>query len=369
MKELDYIYTEGKSLISLPIICKSTLKIQIDLMMTNVTGGCIIGNRGTGEADSFRFFNYDQQAYLDFGSGSGYNRISGGNFYNNTRYNIEIGNRYVKNLSTGSYFCQNSPVSDFVKTYNLLLFRGTATIDDYDCKGYFYSLKIYDDNKLVFDAFPAMNDDGDIGLYDKVTHKLYPNTGTGPLTYGSVVREFSKELYLIKSMDSFYNVDGTKLDNVTTLTSSVFGAYGSVNAPSSDVLKTLTNPSVLIWSNDEVSPHQALITATPFPQTIITDKIYLTDDSITGIESVLATCEGDLIVAVSFDDKQTWKAWNGEQWVTLSDDNAGMSKETLEAITFEQWNELYTGATGFYVRVSLLDTTQSVEKIVFDFSN
>ena len=39
------------------------------------------------------------------------------NFYNNTRYNIEIGNRYVKNLSTGSYFWQNSPVSDFVKTY------------------------------------------------------------------------------------------------------------------------------------------------------------------------------------------------------------------------------------------------------------
>ena len=111
------------------------------------------------------------------------------------------------------------------------------------------------------------------------------------------------------------------------------------------------------------------MTGIPYPQIIISEKIYLTDKSITGIESALATCEGDLIVAVSFDDKQTWKAWNGEQWVTLSDDNTGMSKETLEGITFEQWNELYTGATGFYVRVSLLDITQSVEKIVFDFSN
>ena len=112
-----------------------------------------------------------------------------------------------------------------------------------------------------------------------------------------------------------------------------------------------------------------LVTGAPYPQTIISEKIYLTDKSITGIESALATCEGDLIVAVSFDDKQTWKAWNGEQWATLSEDNTGMNKETLEAITFEQWNELYTGATGFYVRVALLDSTQSVEKIVFDFSN
>ena len=368
MKELDYIYTEGNSLIALPVVCKSTLKIQIDLMMTEATSSCIIGNLGKTNSDRFRFFNYNQQAYLDFGSSESDTRIYGGDVLNNTRYNIEIGNRYVKDLNTGSYFCQSSPVSPFIKNYNLLLFKGSITSKN-SCKGYFYSLKIYDDNKLVFDAFPAMNNDGDIGLYDTVTHKLYPNTGPGPLTYGSVVREFSEELYLIKSVDSFYSVDGTKLDNVTALTSSVFGAYGSVNAPSSDVLKTLTNPSILIWSNDEVSPHQALITATPFPQTIITDKIYLTDDSITGIESVLATCEGDLIVAVSFDDKQTWKAWNGEQWVTLSDDNAGMSKETLEAITFEQWNELYTGATGFYIRVSLLDTTQTVEKIVFDFSN
>ena len=193
-------------------------------MITNATASCIIGNKGTGETDSFRFFKVNQKAFLDFGSGYGYNRIYGGTLSNNTRYNIEIGNRYVKDLNSGSYLCQGSSVSSFIKTYNLLLFKGNAIADDYGCKGYFYALKIYDDNKLVFDAFPAMNDDGDIGLYDKVTHKLYPNTGTGPLTYGSVVREFSEELYLIKSMDSFYNVNGTKLDNVTTLTSSVFGA-------------------------------------------------------------------------------------------------------------------------------------------------
>ena len=177
--------------------------------------------------------------------------------------------------------------------------------------------------------------------------------------------------YLVRDNDTIYTVTEGALAEVTgELNSNLFIDNGIDTIPDGALLMTLATPEVLCWTNTDTVPTlTATVTGTPQPQTIISDKIYLTDKSITGIESALATCEGDLVIAVSFDDKQTWKAWNGEQWATLSDDNTGMSKATLEAITFEQWNELYTGATGFYVRVSLLDTTQSVEKIVFDFSN
>ena len=178
--------------------------------------------------------------------------------------------------------------------------------------------------------------------------------------------------FLIQNEDKYYTVSDSTITEVslTELNAQAFQDYGFDDLPDGALLMTLSDPEVLCWTDAETLPTlTATVKGIPQPQTIISEKIYLTDDSITGIESVLATCEGDLIVAVSFDDKQTWKAWNGEQWAILSDDNTGMSKETVEAITFEQWNELYTGATGFYVRVSLLDTTQSVEKIVFDFSN
>ena len=177
--------------------------------------------------------------------------------------------------------------------------------------------------------------------------------------------------YLVRDGSTIYTVADSALVEVTgELNAELFIASGVDTIPDGALLMTLSVPEVLCWTDAETLPTlTATVIGVPYPQTIISDKIYLTDDSITGIQSVLATCEGDLIVAVSFDDKQTWKAWNGEQWATLSDDNTGMSKETLEAITFEQWNELYTGATGFYIRVSLLDTTQTVEKIVFDFSN
>ena len=177
--------------------------------------------------------------------------------------------------------------------------------------------------------------------------------------------------YLVRDVNTLYTINAGSLVEVSgELNSNLFIDNGIDTIPDGALLMTLATPEVLCWTDADTVPKlTATVTATPQPQVIITDKIYLTDKSITGIESALATCEGELIIAVSFDDKQTWKAWNGEQWVTLSDDNTGMSKETLEGITFEQWNELYTGATGFYVRVSLLDTTQSVEKIVFDFSN
>ena len=188
---------------------------------------------------------------------------------------------------------------------------------------------------------------------------------------GSPIEYPAIKKYLVRNNDAIYTVvDGSLVEVSGELNANLFINSGIDEIPDGTLLMTLSDPEVLCWTNEENLPTlTATVKGTPHTQTIISDKIYLTDKSITGIESALATCEGDLIVAVSFDDKQTWKAWNGEQWVTLSDDNTGMSKETLEGITFEQWNELYTGATGFYVRVSLLDTTQSVEKIVFDFSN
>lgn len=176
--------------------------------------------------------------------------------------------------------------------------------------------------------------------------------------------------YLVRDVNTLYTItDGSLVEVSGELNSNLFIDNGIDTIPDGALLMTLSTPEVLCWTDaDEVPTLKATVTATPKEQTVISDKIDLTHSTIKGIESAVATCDGDLVVAVSFDDKQTWKAHNGTEWVTLSDDFAGMNKDTLEAITFEQWNELYNG-TGFYVRISFTDTTQAVEKIVFDFAN
>lgn len=180
-----------------------------------------------------------------------------------------------------------------------------------------------------------------------------------------------KKKYLVESSGKLYTVKNGKLVELeeSALTADLFLNSGSDDIDGS-LLLFLTNPKILYWTDDEEPPQiKATVTATPYPQNVTSKRIDLSHESITGIENMIAECEGELICAVSFDDKQTWKAWNGEVWATLTEDLTGMSKETLEGITFEQWNELYSGADSLYIRISLVDTTQSVTEIVVDFSN
>ena len=105
------------------------------------------------------------------------------------------------------------------------------------------------------------------------------------------------------------------------------------------------------------------------PAMIYSEEISLTHETIKGIEAAYVTCTGDITIAISFDDKKTWKGWTGIEWGLYSEDFTGMSKANMEAITQAQWDELFAGSQRCYLRVSLLDTTQSVELITLDFVN
>jgi hypothetical protein len=194
----------------------------------------------------------------------------------------------------------------------------------------------------------------------------------GYLTISGVASPYDTR-YLIRSGITLYTViDGALSELATTdIVAQTFLDYGIEDIPDGALLVGLNNPEVLYWqdSEEDLPTLTATVTATPPPQTVISSRCELSDTTITGIEKMLATCEGELICAVSVDDKATWKAHNGTEWVILSDEYAGMSKETIEAITLEQWNELYLGASGMYIRITLIDTTQVLTKIEVDFCN
>lgn len=205
----------------------------------------------------------------------------------------------------------------------------------------------------------------------------YPSNSETNRVYGLpdiIIGHLFERLYLIRvGTELFTKVEGvvTSLGEVE-VTSELFLTSGFEEAPVSDDLIGFENPEVLLWYNSEDNVPGLTATAIAMPknnQQIITNAIDLTHSSITGIENAVADCDGELIIAVSFDDKQTWKAWNGETWSLLSEEFSGMSKETLESITLDQWNLLYSGATTMYLRVSLLDTTQVIRTITIDFAN
>ena len=359
----EFIKTEGKSYIDFGIKCKSTLKIQLGLKMAQATGGSIIGN-SYGEADSFRFFNYNNNAYLDFGSGTGGNRIYGGYISPNTYYDIEIGNRYVKDMRTGSYFCSSSPVSFADKTYNLRYANDTA------CIGWLYYIKIYDSDVLVIDGVPASRG-SKTGIYDRVSKKFIENSGTEEFALGKQIGTISDGKYLISDSEKYYTVADSALSEVSIaeLNAQAFQTYGFDDLPDGTLLATLSHPKLLYWQSDESAelPNiTAKVTATPNGQ-YITKVIDMSYEFIRGIKNVTVECAGTPWFSCSFDGGVTWKEYSGGAWVDVV--SYGMTEETIKTITSKEWNAAVSGLDSFIMRVLLRSSSDSLTNLSVNFLN
>lgn len=179
--------------------------------------------------------------------------------------------------------------------------------------------------------------------------------------------------YLIRNETGIYTITDGMLSLLSDaeVTTHLFQTYGVKSINDTSILLELTNPELMCWTptEDYLPSINATLIATPKPQTIITDTINLTHYSITGIESATVTCEGNIVFAVSFDNKATWKSWNGTEWSTVSEDTSGMTKELFESITYNQWLLLFEVASSFYIRASLLDTTAKLTQVYIDFAN
>ena len=186
--------------------------------------------------------------------------------------------------------------------------------------------------------------------------------------------ELNIKKYLISNGEKYYNIVDSvlnELTDVTELTAAVFTQYGNDNIPSGDLIKTLTAPSILYWqdSDEDLPTLTASVTAIPTPQTLITDAIPITGDTVTGVESITATYAGAPLFALSVDGGTTWQMYNGEAWVVLTKDNTGMSADTMAAITTEQWTAFFSGVTEFLLRFTLSAAEDSVTNVIVDYTN
>ena len=158
--------------------------INIDFQMTQAKGNAIIGDYGSNnDNDDWRvFLNYD----VTVNNWLVYDFINSRNYYNtgnwSKRFDLEIGNYYIKDLNTGTYLINSTRKTSFTRPNQMYLFhmegsQGTNNID----YGYIYSVKIYQNNGLVRDFVPCIRDnDSMVGMYDLVNDVFYypPNNGT-----------------------------------------------------------------------------------------------------------------------------------------------------------------------------------------------
>ena len=175
---VQYLQTTGTQYIETGITPNNTIKAQFKVNMQNVTSGCIFGLNSGSEATAFRFFSVDHVYYLDYGGGNQHGRISGGTFNTDTDYNLEIGNKYIKNLDTGTNIISGSATGSFDYTSYIIRIFNTSNY------GKIYYCKIYKNNAIVRDYIPVKDLNGVGCLYDRVTNTLFYNAGTGDFVIG-----------------------------------------------------------------------------------------------------------------------------------------------------------------------------------------
>lgn len=200
-KRVEYIEGNGTQYVITDVYPDDTTTIEIKFAQSQSTSavGAIVGWVTNNETDGFRLFPYSNKIYLDYGSGEGYNRISGGSLFEDRIYDFEIGNRYVTNLDTNETILSSSQVAFPEKTYPISLFGNVASFS-----GKIYGCKIMKSYNLVADLVPCIRlSDNSAGFYDLISQKFYGNSGTGwfltPTPISTYELPYYKKIYVDKT--------------------------------------------------------------------------------------------------------------------------------------------------------------------------
>ena len=173
--EIEYLQSSGTQWIDTGIIPDSNTIVQFKFVNLYITDDVIIGYF-INDTNDWRLFNHVSACYFDMPNSG---RIAGGNIYENTLYELELGNYYVKNLDTGINI-----VSGNATSYTGI---STITLNNYNnvsfSRNRWYYVKIYSGSVLVRDFIPVRI--GQVGyMYDKVSKQLFSNAGTGEFILG-----------------------------------------------------------------------------------------------------------------------------------------------------------------------------------------
>lgn len=177
--------------------------------------------------------------------------------------------------------------------------------------------------------------------------------------------------YLVKVGDSYYITAGANLIEVqiTELNAQAFQELGMDIPPDSAAMITANNPQILYWqdSQDPLPDKVASVQAMPPAQILYTTEQDLSDPSIVGVDNIRADASANALFAFS-SDRSSFRVYNTETgaWVD-AEENGGMSKAEMEAITAEQWG-LLMGREVYQIRF-LLSESSYLNKITVTYKN
>ena len=175
--KLEYIESTGTQYIDTNYILTSNSKVEIKFEMTEKESMCIFGSRTSATSNNFDIFcdMYYNGIVVDFYD------------YTKNRLTVEQTKDEVitvtqsKEKATVNETSKNNTYFDFKTPTSAYIFyiANNQPYPDKYAKMKLYSCKIWENDVLVRDFIPVVDEKGVVCLYDMVENKYYYNQGTG----------------------------------------------------------------------------------------------------------------------------------------------------------------------------------------------
>lgn len=161
--------------------------------------------------------------------------------------------------------------------------------------------------------------------------------------------------YLLKKEEELYTISEGVLTKIeeTEVTSALFQEKGFDTVINREVIDTLEDFEILCWSisADIANLELSFESLVEYPIVSYSELNTIPEDS--HIEKMKAYNGKELLLAFSFDNKETWKYFANGSWQTTQTEAEGMSYEEVENITEESWQELQS-SNEFYIKYIFL---------------
>ena len=271
--------------------------------------------------------------------------------------------------------------------YKFLKIRWDGNI--YDRRAGIYYQKTYDvvlwdtgDISLHMVTIPSSYNSGPYELSEATTTYPYTVSTESPdvtflrtnngftVTNSMIVFGPREYRYLVRSGSVYYTVADNALSviDVTEINASIFKTLGTEHIPSVSLMLGIPNPELLCWSEhegDRLDTGLVVNVVPHLPQVVYSETQTITDGSIVDKSEVFDA--KDILVSITFDGGQTWKYYNEEVWATATSESEGMTAETLQNITPEQWAEVAPYTTVQF-RCALTSKESQMGKIYFNLA-
>lgn len=315
---VEYLESTGEQYIDTGIKGKNNIDFDYKVNFTNVTTSSGYGIGGEWESQKSLYLGLIR---------------SNGNFayhYANTNAPVVVLNSVSANTdysiqghmwSGEQYMVINSTKSavgtitgTFEATQSITLFRVTSSSPIY-CYAKIYYLKIWDNNTLVRDFIPCIDENNVPYMFDKVTHSAFLNQGTGQFSYGDAIKERTETLRAVpiirhlplnylESTGTQYIDTGympkqdTKVEcklynptdfNISKQGSILFGARDYGTLPTFTVIGNILNKYGTRWDYGDSVLEKLDFPLTVGEHTIIKDKQYNYLDGVLVVTNVTST--------------------------------------------------------------------------------